>query len=180
MIPKRLELLKEAVPAASLVAILWQPGVCTMKDMLKEAEIARRRLGIQLQLLGASGPDDFDDAFSAMSRDGANAIMVFPSPMLYLEHARIVDLVTKSGLPAVYPWREAVDAGGLIAYGASISELLRRAAGYVAKILKGANPGDLPIERPVKFELVVNTKAAKALGLRIPQSILARADEVIE
>jgi putative ABC transport system substrate-binding protein len=135
---------------------------------------------VELQLLEAEGPNDFDRAFSAMSRDRADALLVFPSPMLYLEHRRIVDLVAKNRLPALYPWREAVDAGGLIAYGANIPDMLRHAAALVDKILKGAKPGDMPVEQPTKFELVVNLKAAKALGITIPQSILARADEVIE
>ncbi len=183
LVPKRLELLKEAVPGASRVAVLWHPGVYserTMKDMVKEAEVAARALGVQLQLLGVEGPNDFARAFSAMSRDRADALVVFPSPMLYLEHRRIVDLVAKNHLPAVYPWREAVDAGGFIAYGASIPDMIRHAAVYVDKILRGAKPGDLPVEQPTKYELVINLKTAKALGVTIPQSVLIRADEVIQ
>jgi ABC-type uncharacterized transport system substrate-binding protein len=183
LIPKRLGLLKEAVPGVSRVAVLWHPGVYserTMADMLKETEAAARMLGVHLQLLGAAGPNDFDEAFSAMSREHADALLVFPSPMLYLEYKRIVDLATKNRLPAVYPWREAVDAGGLVAYGASIPDTLRHAAVLVDKILKGAKPADLPIEQPTKFELVLNLKAAKALGIEIPPTLLVRADEVIE
>ncbi len=183
LVPKRLGLLKEAFPGVSRVAVLYHPGVyseSTMRDMLKETEGAARALGVELQLLEAEGPNDFDRAFSAMSRDRADALLVFPSPMLYLEHRRIVDLVAKNRLPALYPWREAVDAGGLIAYGANIPDMLRHAAALVDKILKGAKPGDMPVEQPTKFELVVNLNAAKALGITIPQSILARADEVIE
>jgi ABC-type uncharacterized transport system substrate-binding protein len=183
LVPKRLELLKEAVPRASRVAVLWHPGVYserTMRDMLQETEVAARALGVHLQLLGAGGPNDFERAFSAMSRARVDALVVFPSPMLYLEHRRIVDLVAKHQLPAVYPWREAVDAGGLMAYGASIPDMLRHAAIYVDKILKGAKPGDLPIEQPTRFELVINLKTAKALGIKIPQSVLIRADEVIQ
>jgi putative ABC transport system substrate-binding protein len=182
LVPKRLELLKEAVPKVSRVAVLWHPGVYserTMRDMVKETEGAARTLGVQLQLLGVGGPNDFARAFSAMSRDRADALVVFPSPMLYLEHRRIVDLVAKNHLPAVYPWREAVDAGGLMAYGASIPDMIRHAAIYVDKILKGAKPGDLPVEQPTKYELVINLKTAKALGITIPQSILIRADELI-
>jgi len=115
-----------------------------------------------------------------MSRDRSDALLVFPSPMLYLEHRRIVELVTKIRLPAVYPWREAVDAGGLISYGASIPGMLRHAAFLVGRIFNGAKPADLPIEQPTKFELVVNLKSASALGLEIPPTILVRADEVIE
>jgi putative ABC transport system substrate-binding protein len=183
LIPKRLGLLKEAMPEASRVAVLWHPSVyseSTMADMLKETENAAHLLGVELQLLGAAGPNDFDDAFSAMSKGNANALLVFPSPMLYLEHRRIVDFVSKHRLPAVYPWREAVDDGGLIAYGASIPDMMRHAAILVHKILMGAKPAELPIEQPTKFELVVNLKTASALGIRIPPTLLVRADEVIE
>lgn len=183
LIPKRLGLLKEAMPEASRVAVLWHLGVyskSTMADMLKETENAAHLLGVELQLLGAVGPNDFDDAFSAMSKGNADALLVFPSPMLYLEHRRIVDFVSKHRLPAVYPWREAVDDGGLIAYGASIPDMMRHAAILVHKILMGAKPAELPIEQPTKFELVVNLKTAKALGISIPPTLLVRADEVIE
>ena len=183
LIPKRLGLLKEVVPGASRVAVLWHPGVYserTMGDMLNESEAAARTLRMQLQLLGVGSANDFDGAFSTMSRDRTDALLVFPSPMLYLEYRRIVDLVTKIRLPAVYPWREAVDAGGLMSYGASIPGMLRHAAFLVGRIFNGAKPADLPIEQPTKFELVVNLKSASALGLEIPPTILVRADEVIE
>jgi putative ABC transport system substrate-binding protein len=183
LIPKRLGLLKEAIPAASRVAVLWHPGVYgehTMEDMLKETEVAARALGVQLQMMGAAGPDDFDAAFSAMRREGVDALVVFPSPMIYLEHRRIVDLAAKSGLPTIYPWREGADAGGLMAYGPNIPDTLRHAAVLVDKILKGAKPADLPIEQPTEFELVINLKTAKALGLTIPQSLLLHADELID
>ena len=183
LVPKRLELLKEIDPGASRVAVLWHPGVYsdrTMREMLQETEGAARALRMQLQLVGAGGPDDFGKAFSAMSRDHADALVVFPSPMLYLEYRSIVNLVAQNRLPAVYPWREAVDVGGLIAYGANIPDTLRYAAVVVAKILKGAKPADLPIEQPTKFDLVINLKTAKVLGLTIPPSLLQRADQVIE
>jgi putative ABC transport system substrate-binding protein len=163
--------------------VLWHPGVYserTMGDMLDATEAAARTLRVQLQLLGVGGANDFDGAFSAMSKDHADALLVFPSPMLYLEYGRIVDLVTKIRLPAVYPWREAVDAGGLISYGASIPDMLRHAAFLVGRIFNGAKPADLPIEQPTKFELVVNLTGARALGLEIPPTMLVRADEVIE
>src|SRR5215470_15484485 len=140
LIPKRLGLLKEIVPGASRVAVLWHPGVYserTMGDMVKETETAAQRLALRLQFVGAAGASDFDRGFAAMSSDRADALLVFPSPMLYLEHRRIVDLAAKHRLPTVYPWREAVDAGGLCAYGTNIVEQMRHAAGYVAKILKG-------------------------------------------
>ena len=183
LVPKRLELLKEAVPGASRVAVLWHPGVYgerTMRDMVKETEVAAQTLGVQLQLLEARGPNDFDRAFSAMSTGRAGALIVFPSPMFYNEHRRIVDLAAKSRLPAIYAFREAVEAGGLMAYGASIPDLFRRAATFVDKILKGRKPADLPVEQPTRFELVINMKTAKALGLTFPPSILVRADQVIQ
>ncbi len=183
LVPKRLQLLKEAVPGGSRVAVLWHPGVYserTMRDMLKETEVAARALGVQLQLVGAGSPNDFDRAFSAMTRERADALIVFPSPMFYVEHRRIVDLVARNRLPAIFAFREAVEAGGLMAYGASIPDLFRRAATYVDKILKGAKPADLPVEQPTRFELVVNLKTAKALRLTIPPSVLIRADHVIQ
>ena len=183
LVPKRLELLKEVVPKASHVAVLWHPGIYserTMRDMLQETEGAARTLSVQLQLVGVSSPDDFGKAFSAISRDHSEGVIVFPSPMLYLEHRNIVDQVARNRLPAVYPWREAVDAGGLVAYGANIPDTVRHAAVLVDRIRKGAKPGDLPIEQPTKFELVINLKTAKSLGLTIPPSLLQRADQVIE
>jgi ABC-type uncharacterized transport system substrate-binding protein len=183
LVPKRLEFLKEAVPGASRVAVLWHPGVYgegTMHDMVQETEVAAQRLGVQLQLLGAEGPNDFDRAFAAMSSGRADALIVFPSPMLYREHRRIVELATKNRLPTMYAFREAVEAGGLMAHGASLPDLYRRAATYVDKILKGAKPVDLPVEQPTKFELVINLKTAKALGITMPPSLLVLADEVIQ
>jgi putative ABC transport system substrate-binding protein len=183
LVSKRLELLKEAVPEASRVAALWHPrayGDRTMSDMLKEIEGAAQTLRVQLQLLDARGPNDFDGAFAAMTRQRAGALIVLPSPMFYGEHRRIVNLATKNRLPASYAFREAVEAGGLMSYGASLPDLFRRAATQVDKILKGARPGDLPVEQPTKFELVINLKTAKALGLTIPPPLLARVDEVIQ
>jgi len=183
LIPKRLGLLKEVLPAASRVAVLWHPGVYsehTMGGMLNETEAAARTLRMQLQFRGVGSANDFDGAFSAMSSDRADALLVFPSPMLYLEYRRIVDHVTKIRLPAVYPWREATDAGGLMSYGASIPEMYRNAAYVVGRILSGAKPAELPIEQPTKFELVINLKSASSLGLEIPPTMLVRADEVIE
>ncbi len=183
LVPKRLQLLQEAIPRVSRVAALWHPGAQgehTTRDMLKEAEVAARALGMELQLLGVEGPNDFDRAFSAMTREHAGALIVFAGPMLYAERKRIVDFAAKQRLPAIYAWREPVAAGGLMSYGANIPDLFRRAAAHVDKILKGAKPGDLPVEQPTKFELVINLKTAKTLGLTIPQSVLIRADEVIQ
>jgi putative tryptophan/tyrosine transport system substrate-binding protein len=183
LIGKCLEQLKQAVPGVNRVAVLWPPGGLgerTDKDMLKGAELAARALGMRLQFVEARGPDDFDRAFSEMTKARAGALTVLPSTMFLNERRRIVDLVTKTRLPAVYTSREFVDAGGLMSYGANIADNFRGAATYVDKILKGTKPGDLPVERPTKFELVINLKTAKALGLTIPPSLLARADQVIE
>ena len=183
LIGKRLELLKRALPGISRVAALWHPGdyVERMeKDMLTEANLAAGVLGLRLQVVEARGPEDFDRAFSDMTRARAGALTVLPSTMFIIERRRLVDLAAKNRLPAVYTWREFVDAGGLMAYGPNLADLYRRAATYVDKILKGAKPGDLPVEQPTKFELVINLKTAKALGLTIPPSLLARADEVIQ
>src|SRR5713101_5160816 len=183
LVAKRLQLLKEAVPGVSHVVAFSHPGVYgehTMRDMLKEAEVAAQTLGVQLQVLEVRSPNDFDRAFSAMTTNSARALIVFPSPMFYGAHRRLVDLAAKHRLPAIYAFKEAVAAGGLMSYGTSIPDLSRRAAIYVDKILKGAKPGDLPIEQPTRFELVINLKTAKALGLTIPPSLLGRADEAIE
>ena len=183
MVGKGLELLKQAVPGVSRVAVLWDPGAFperTAKDMRKEVEVAARALGVRLQFIEARGPDDFDRAFSEMTRARAGALTVLGGSMLFSERKRLVDLAAKNRLPAVYPWREGVDAGGLMAYGPNVADLFRRAATYVDKILRGAKPADLPVEQPTKFELVINLKAAKALGLTIPPSVLLRADEVIQ
>ncbi|HEV2054518.1 MAG TPA: ABC transporter substrate-binding protein, partial [Methylomirabilota bacterium] len=137
-------------------------------------------LGVRLQFVEARGPADFDRAFTDMTRARAGALTVLGSNMFLLEQRRLVDLAAKNRLPAVYPGREYVDAGGLMSYGPNLADLFRRAATYVDKILKGAKPADLPVEQPTKFELVINLKTAKALGLTIPQSLLGRADEVIQ
>ena len=183
LVGKWLEQLKQAIPGVSRVAVLWQPGAFgerTEKDMLKGAEVAARALGVQLQFVEARGPEDFDRAFSDMTRARAGALTVLGSTMFVSERRRLVDLAAKNRLPAVYNVREFVDAGGLMSYGPNLADLFRRAATYVDKILKGAKPGDLPVEQPTKFELVINLKTAKALGLTIPQSVLVRADEVIQ
>ncbi len=183
LVGKRLEQLKQAVPGVSRVAVLWQPGGVverTEKERLKRAEVAGRALGVRLQFVGVRGPEDFDRAFSEMTRARAGALTVLPTAMFVNERRRLVDLAAKNLLPAVYPWREFIDAGGLMAYGPDLADSFRRAATYVDRILKGTNPGDLPVEQPTKFELVINLKTAKALGLTIPQSLLLRADQVIE
>ena len=183
LVGKCLELLKQAVPGVNRVAVLRQPtalGERVAKDMLKAADVAAQTMGVQPQFIEARGPDEFARAFSDMSSARAGALTVLPSAMFLREHRRLVDLAAKNRLPAVYTSREFVDAGGLMSYGANQADLFRRAATYVDKILKGAKPGDLPVEQPTKFELVINLKTAKALGLTIPQSVLVHADEVIQ
>jgi putative tryptophan/tyrosine transport system substrate-binding protein len=183
LVPKRLELLREALPRVSRVAALWHPGAFgerATRDMLKETETAARTLGMQLRLVGARGPDELDGAFSTMTRERAEALIVFPSPMLFNERRRIVDLAAKHRLPSMFGAREFVELGGLIGYGASINDLIRRGANHVDKIPKGAKPADLPVEQPTKFELVINLKTAKQIGVTFPQSVLFQADKVIK
>ena len=183
LIGKDMELLKQVAPGVSRVAILWAPADLAAqqgKAMLKAAEGSARALGVRLQIVEARGPADMDRAFSEMTQARAGALTVVTSAMFFQERRRLVDLAAKNRLPAVYPFREFVDAGGLMSYGPNAADLFRRAATYVDKILKGAKPGDLPVEQPTKFELAINLKAAKALGLTLPASLLARADEVID
>jgi putative ABC transport system substrate-binding protein len=182
LVGKRLEQLKEAVPGVSGLAVLWDPsgsGERTNKDMLKAADVAARALGVRPQFVEARGPADFNRAFTEMTRARAGALMVVGSAMFTNERRRLVDLAATNRLPTMYTLREFVDAGGLMSYGVSMADLFRRAATYADKILKGAKPADLPVEQPTKFELAINLKAAKALGLSIPESLLRRADEVM-
>jgi putative ABC transport system substrate-binding protein len=146
---------------------------------MREVNVAARSLGVQLQLLEAPGPKEFDGAFAAMAKERAEALLVLSDVMLNSHQTRIADLAARSRLPAAYGVRESVEAGGLMSYGSSFLDLHRRSAAYVDKILKGARPADLPVEQPSTFELVINLKTAKALGLTIPQSLLQRADEII-
>jgi ABC-type uncharacterized transport system substrate-binding protein len=176
LVGKCLELLKQAVPGVSRVAILWQPDAFverTGKDIRKRAEVAGRALEMGLQFVETRGPEDFDRAFSDMTRLRAGALIVVLTAMFANERRRLVDLAAKVRLPAVYGSRESVDARGLMSYGPNLADSFRRAAAYVDKILKGAKPADLPVEQPTKFELVINLKTAKALGLTIPQSVLS-------
>ena len=183
LVGKCLEQLKHAIPGVTRVAVIRQPGAVgerTERDMLKGAEVAARALGVRLQFVEARGPADFDRAFSDISIARADALTMLGSAMFFSERRRFVDLTAKNRLPVVYPQREFVEAGGLMSYGPDIADLFRRAATYVDKILKGAKPAELPVEQPTKFELVINLKTAKALGLTIPPSLLLRADQVIE
>jgi len=177
---KRLELLKEVLPKLSRVAVLWNPLSRTSTLSWEETQLPARQLGIQLHSLEVRSTNELDKAFEAATRVRADVLAIMPGPVFVTNLKRIADLATKRRLPSMFHLREFADAGGLMAYGPDRSDLFRRAATYVDKILKGAMPADLPIERPIKFELVINRKTAKALGIEIPQSILLRADEVIE
>jgi putative ABC transport system substrate-binding protein len=183
LVGKCLEQIKEAVPWVSRVAVLWQPGTAperAERDMLKETDLAAGALGLRLPIVRAYGPEDFPRAFAEIKRRQADALTVLSSPVFAGQRRRIAELAIKNRLPTVFAFRSYVDAGGLMSYGPDMADLFRRAATYVDKILKGAKPADLPVEQPTTFELVVNLKTAKALGLTVPDTLLGRADEVIE
>jgi putative ABC transport system substrate-binding protein len=177
---KRLELLKGVAPKAARVAVLYNPGDRANVLVLKQLQEAAPALGLTLQPLAVRGPGEFNGAFVAMTREHVPALFV-AAGVLTFEHRKVlVDLAAKSRLPAMWGHRQFVDAGGLMSYAVNYYDQVRRAATYVDKILKGAKPGDLPVEQPTTFELVINIKAAKDIGLTIPQSVLGRADQVIE
>ena len=180
LVGKQLQLLKEAVPGIARVAVLSNPTVPSNALLLREAEIAARSMNVHLQVLQVPVPDDFATAFLAMTKDRAGGLIVLGGAMFFAERARIADLAAQSRLPSIYSVKQFAEAGGLMTYGTSNRESFRRAATFVDKIIKGAKPGDLPIEQATKFELIVNLKTAKALGLTIPLALLQRADEVIE
>jgi putative tryptophan/tyrosine transport system substrate-binding protein len=177
---KRLDLLKEAVPGVARVAVLVNPTNAMAGRARKDLEQTARTLRVTLRVLEARGPREIDEAFSVTTRERDGALIVVNDSLFFEERERIVSLAVRHRLPAVFEWREFAEAGGLLSYGASIADMYRRLATYVDKILKGAKPADLPIEQPTKFELVINLKTAKALGLTIPPAVLARADEVIQ
>jgi putative ABC transport system substrate-binding protein len=177
---KQLELLKETVPKIRRVAILSNPTNAYHQLAIREVNVAARSLGVQLQILEARGPNEFDAAFAAMAKERVGALLVVSDAILNSHRTRLADLAARSRLPAAYGVRESVEAGGLMSYGPSLLDSHRRAATYVDKILKGAKPAELPVEQPTKFELVINLKTAKALGLTISQTLLLRADHVIE
>jgi len=177
---KQLELLREIAPQLSRVAVLGnatQPG---NPQALREINLAADSFGVQLQYLEVQDPKDIESAFQAASKERADAVLVVSTTALYLHRKQLADLAVKSRLPTIYGRPEYVEDGGLVYYGPSYNDLVRRAASYVNKILKGAKPGDLPIEQPTKFELIINLKAAKQIGLTIPPNVLARADKVIK
>ena len=176
---KLLELFKETVPQASRIATLWNPTNPMHPFLLRESENGARKLSVRLQPVAAGSLDALEGALAAIARERSDALLVMPDPLFFFSRRRLVDFAAKNGLPAMYGWREPVEEGGLMAYGPSMLDLFRRAATYVDKILKGAKPADLPIQRPTKFEFVLNLKTAKALGLTIPPSVLLSATQLI-
>ena len=177
---KQLQLLKEVVPKLSRVALLTNPDNPSSARFVREAEAAARALGVRLQSLEARNPQEIDGAFAAITRERAGALQILPDVIFLSQRRQMAELATKRRLPAVYGVREYAEAGGLMAYGANYIDLVRRAATFVDKILKGAKPGDLAFEQPTKFELVINLRTAKAIGLTIPPALLQRADQIID
>jgi putative tryptophan/tyrosine transport system substrate-binding protein len=177
---KQLELLKEIVPKLSRVAVIGTSSNPGNAQALKQTELAAEAFGVKLEYLDVIGASDIETVFRAASSGRANAVLALGSPVLNSHRTQLIELAAKSRLPTICPWPEIVEEGGLMTYGVSYNDLHRRAAIYVDKILKGARPGDLPVEQPAKFELLINLKAAKQIGLTIPPSVLARADRVIK
>jgi putative ABC transport system substrate-binding protein len=180
LIGKQFEVLKQIVPKVTRVALLWNPANPSSVPQLRQAEVAARLVGLRLQSLEARSPQEIDSAFAAMTSERAGALVVLLDAILVNQRSQIAELAAKRRLPTVYAVREYAEAGGLVSYGSNPLELERYAAHFVDKILRGARPSDLPVEQPSKFELVINLKTAKALGLTIPPSLLLRADQVIE
>jgi putative ABC transport system substrate-binding protein len=177
---KRLELLKEAVPKLSRVAVLWDPQNPGSAQQWKESQLPARELGLQLHSIEVSSADKFEGAFKEATKARSAALAIMASPFFYSNQKQLADLATKNRLPAIYPRGNFVASGGLMSYGADEAEPWRRAASMVDKILKGTKPAEIPVEQPTKFELIINLKAAKQIGLTIPPNVLARADKVIK
>ena len=175
---KWLELLREAMPEVTRVAVLWDTAMHPVS--LRATEGVARSLGVPLQTLAVHGPHEFASAFETIARERARALLVFQSPMLFGHHARIADLAVTHRLPTIALFREFAQVGSLLSYGPNVQEVFRRGAVFIDKILRGAKPGEVPIERPYKFALVINLKTAKALGIPMPPTLLVRADEVIQ
>ena len=180
LIPKRIELISELVPEARIIAVLVNPNNAGTEPMIRDVPEVAHAKGVQLPILKASTQSEIDTAFTSLDQVHAGALVVAPDPFFGTRHDQLLVLASRHAIPAIYAWREFVTAGGLISYGTSLAVAYRQVGTYVGKILKGAKPADLPVQQPTVFELVVNLKTAKALGLTIPPSILARADEVIE
>jgi putative ABC transport system substrate-binding protein len=177
---KQLQILKEAIPRTSRVAILWNPADPSFALQMREVEAAAQSLRIRLQHVEARAPEEFDRAFAAMAQERADALLVNGTSTFLAHRTRLAELAVKGRLPTMYSFRESVEAGGLMAYAVNMADFVGHAAVYVDKILKGAKPADLPVEQPTKFELIINLKTAKALGITVPQSLLQRADAVIQ
>jgi putative tryptophan/tyrosine transport system substrate-binding protein len=177
---KAVEALKEAVPRATRIGVLWNPTTPSQVPGMQSVEAAGKRLGLELHLVSAATVEDFDGTLASMARENVGGVFVVPAPITLMQRAHLAELALKHRLPTMFGAKENVEAGGLMSYGADRNDLIRRAAVYIDKILKGAKPADLPVEQASKYQLVINLKTAKALGLEIPPTLLARADEVIE
>jgi putative tryptophan/tyrosine transport system substrate-binding protein len=177
---KRLELLREVVPKAGRIAVLWDAANPAVSGAVRATESAGRSLGVQIFISSAGRADEIESVFSGMVRERVQGVVAMPGPIFLVERRHLSEIALKYRLPVVFPQREYVESGGLMAYGSSLSDLFARAAQFVDRIVKGARSADLPVEQPTKFELIINLKTAKALGLTIPQSLLLRADQVIE
>jgi putative tryptophan/tyrosine transport system substrate-binding protein len=177
---KGLEVMTESLPQVRRIGILWNPTTPSHPRALKAIEVAAEKLGIECRMVPARTLEDFDGAFSTMTRDGVGGLLAVASPLVVAQAAPLADFALKYRLPGMFPFKENVEAGGLMSYGADRDDLYRRAATYVDKILKGAKPAELPVEQASKYQLVINLKTAKQLDLKLPSTLLARADEVIE
>jgi putative ABC transport system substrate-binding protein len=177
---KQLEMLKEVVPQATRIGVLWNPTTPSQVPGLQSLKAAGEKLGLALHMASAATAEEFDGAFASVARENVDALFVMPSPLVVMQRAHVAELALKFRLPGIFSVREAVEAGGLMSYSPDRIDLSRRAALYIDKILKGAKPADLPVEQASKYQLVINLKTAKALGIEIPAPVLARADEVIE
>ena len=180
LIPKRIDLISELVPEARIIAVLVNPNNAGTEPMIRDVPEAARAKGVQLPILKASTQSEIDTTFTSLDQLHAGALVVTPDPFFGTRHDQLLALASRHAIPAIYAWREFVTAGGLISYGTSLIAAYRQVGIYVGKILSGAKPADLPVQQPTRFELVINLSTAKALGLTVPQSILMRADEVIE
>jgi putative tryptophan/tyrosine transport system substrate-binding protein len=177
---KQLEMLKEVVPQATRIGVLWNPTTPSQVPGLQSLKAAGEKLGLALHLASAATAEEFDGAFASMARENVDSLFVMPSPLIVMQRVRVAKLALKYRLPGIFSVKEAVETGGLMSYTADRIDLSRRAALYIDKILKGASPADLPVEQASKYLLVINLKTAKALGVQIPDKMLALADEVIE
>jgi putative ABC transport system substrate-binding protein len=181
--PERIRLLKEIVPTLTRLAIMWRPGTLneqTFEQMIAQSQAVAGSIGVHIQVVAAAKAEDFDAAFLAMDKERAEALIVLVNPMFFGQRKEIIERAAKQRLPAMYEWKQFVQGGGLISYGADVPDVYRRAAGVVDKILRGTNPGDIPVERPTLFDMGVNTKTAKALAVTIPDRIRKQAVEIIE